>query len=515
MNKGIPFTVMTVLLWALGVLPLFPQGAGAQADDPNPPTERVNLIFVHHSTGENWLADGHGGLGKALGRNNYFVSDTNYGWGPDGIGDRTDIVDWPEWFTRPKSAIHLKALYSEKGKRSPYSRTLPDPGGENQIVMFKSCFPNSSLEGRPTDPPQRGEGLTVGNAKAIYNELLTYFASRPDKLFVVITAPPLQERTHAVNARAFNTWLVREWLASYRGSNVGVFDLYNVLTGPENHHRFRGGKIEHVVQPGRDTLYYPTNGDDHPSPAGGRKATAEFVPLLNVYYHRWKAGMGSATPLTQTPLARTPAETPPMAMPPGEPRHTAPSPSVKVQPLNKRDEHPAKGHVFIDDFEGEIQPWAVFLDEGKRTRLSFQRDETRRYQGAASLRISYDVARESWAQCARVYQGPQDWQEARGLRLHVHAGRAGQPVVVVVHQGQAPDRLFPFEFRTETTEEAIKDWQRIEILWEQFVQPPWEGDGKAKFDPRWAMGVAFAFEGGDDERRKGDLWVDAISLLPR
>ena len=62
-----------------------------QADDPSPPTAPVKLIFIHHSCGENWLADCDGGLGMALRDNNYFVSDTNYGWGPDGIGDSTDI----------------------------------------------------------------------------------------------------------------------------------------------------------------------------------------------------------------------------------------------------------------------------------------------------------------------------------------------------------------------------------------------------------------------------------------
>ena len=44
---------------------------------PNPPTQTVKLIFIHHSSGENWLADEHGGLGAALANNNYFVSDTN------------------------------------------------------------------------------------------------------------------------------------------------------------------------------------------------------------------------------------------------------------------------------------------------------------------------------------------------------------------------------------------------------------------------------------------------------
>jgi len=267
---------------------LLPREARTQALDPSPPKKTVKLIFIHHSSGENWLADDHGGLGRALGRNNYFVSDTNYGWGPDGIGDRTDIVNWPEWFTGPESGRYLKALYKESRQHAPYARTIPDPGGENRIVMFKSCFPNSNLEGKPGDPPARGEGLTVSSAKATYKELLGYFATRPDKLFIVIAAPPLQDGTYAVNARAFNTWLVRDWLAGYSGKNVAVFDFYNVLTGPKNHHRFRDGAIEYVNNQGRNTLHYPTDGDDHPSPAGNRKATEQYVPLLNIYYHLWE-----------------------------------------------------------------------------------------------------------------------------------------------------------------------------------------------------------------------------------
>ncbi len=78
---------------------IHPKGLGDPsgfADDPSPPASPVRLIFIHHSTGGNWLADPnddqpYGGLGRALMDNNYYVSATNYGWGPDGIGDRTDI----------------------------------------------------------------------------------------------------------------------------------------------------------------------------------------------------------------------------------------------------------------------------------------------------------------------------------------------------------------------------------------------------------------------------------------
>jgi hypothetical protein len=281
----------------------------------------VKLVFIHHSTGEAWLDDGHGGLGLALRDNNYFVSDTNYGWEVNGdiIGDRTDIGNWWEWFAGPNREAYMAALYawSERSYEF-YTRLAADPGGENEVVMFKSCFPNSQLGGSPLDPPAtepnplRGQDAysehhTVANAKGIYNEILAYFAARPDKLFVVITAPPLvsydTDPAFAANARAFNTWLVNEWLLGYPLRNVAVFDFYNVLTSnggspstsdvneeSGNHHRFWNGAVQHVVTVGSDVSAYPSGDgwDSHPSAAGGAKAAAEFVTLLNVYYNRFR-----------------------------------------------------------------------------------------------------------------------------------------------------------------------------------------------------------------------------------
>ena len=181
--------------------------------NPDPPSEAVKLVFIHHSCGDNWLSNWSGGLGTALGDNNYYVSDTYYGWGPADadlgygtIGDHTDIGHWYNWFVGPHRDTYLNALYATTNRNADYSRPMADPGGENEIIMFKSCYPNSNLLGNPDDPPTsgdnplRGEGCwsehhTVSNAKGIYNDLLEYFQTRQDKLFVVITAPPVQDGT--------------------------------------------------------------------------------------------------------------------------------------------------------------------------------------------------------------------------------------------------------------------------------------------------------------------------------
>ncbi|HTP08934.1 MAG TPA: hypothetical protein VMP08_11830 [Anaerolineae bacterium] len=303
--------------------------AAVTAYNPISPTTPVKLIFIHHSTGQNWLDDGNGQLGIALRNNNYFVSDTNYGWGPTDqakggtIGDHTDIPDWYSWFTGPYSATYLSALYAESDQHSSYSRLATDPGGVNTIVMFKSCFPNSNLDGNPTDPPATSADMNspydVAHAKRIYLDALNYFAAHQEKLFIVIAAPPLRTDdttpAQAANARAFNNWLMNNWLSGYTHHNVFVFDFYDVLTSnggnantndlgltTGNHHRYRNNVIEHITNQGDNVLAYPSNNgtDSHPSQAGNLKATAEYVPLLNIAYHCWQ-GDGSC-PGAEAPL---------------------------------------------------------------------------------------------------------------------------------------------------------------------------------------------------------------------
>jgi hypothetical protein len=326
--RRITVRIATIVLACLAL------GLSAHAQlDPTPPSTTVKLIFIHHSTGENWLRDVDtsdqwaGGLGVALMNNNYFVSDTNYGWGHDSVGDRTDIGNWTEWFRGGSSSTILGQLYTEYDQNCWYSRLGTDPGGENEIVMFKSCFPNSNLGGSPSDPvppidqnPLVGndaysEYMTVANAKGIYLDLLNYFATRQDKLFIIVCAPPLRSQdtgsTEAANARAFNNWLVNDLLDGYAYDNVFVFDFFNVLTSnggsstssdlgwsTGNHHRYRGGVIEHMQTVSNNYASYPSD-DSHPNATGGQKASGEFPELLNIAYHLWK-GTGPVCSLSCT-----------------------------------------------------------------------------------------------------------------------------------------------------------------------------------------------------------------------
>ncbi len=487
----------------LALLSLFTGGFSPRAlPEPlniAPPAEPVRLVFIHHSTGGNWLADADnnelgGGLGRALMENNYYVSSTNYGWGPDSIGDATDIPNWLDWFRGERSSVYLDALYAEDGQNfgdfGAWPRLADAPQGENRIIVFKSCFPNSDLEGRPDDPAAPDGWLTVSNAKYTYNEILKYFATRPDKLFVVVTAPPLIHSSNAKNARAFNLWLVNDWLEEndYTLGNVAVFDFYNVLSGPENHHRALNGQVEHIYKEGQNLSYYHS-ADDHPSQEGNRKATEEFLPLLNAFYNHWIASSGGTLPAAQE-------DEPPQAEAesgeqPGEPAGAAASVTEGYQ----------------EGFEGGMGNWVAYKDESGGTTLDCQVTGDLASEGGQSLRLDFDVAAEGWATCGVDFADGADWSGAGGLTFSLRSEGLEAPLHVDLYTGQGDSRA---SYYYSLSPSDSDQWSQVSIPWAEFRRVDWEEDaGQPLSSAAQVSGIAF----GMPSQGRGTLWVDDIRLL--
>ena len=491
----------TILLISLmlGVLLLSTAINSLQSPDPQPPDEPVKLIFIHHSCGENWLTDGYGNLGMQLGQNNYFVSDTNYGWGPDAIGDRTDIPDWLEWFLGDQTKLITQALFNEIGQLSNYSRPLADPGGENTIIMFKSCFPNSELCGSPADPPGTSADLSVSGAKYVYNELLQYFATRPDKLFIVVTAPPVSSRANAKNARAFNNWLAKDWLAenNYSLENVAVFDFYNVLTGKDAHHRYANGQIEHVTS-NSNTAYYPS-GDDHPSEIGSQKATEEFIPLLNYYYQRWQANVPSHAPAAAKQEAPTPT-------------------SSAAQETNSTENSSTtrttmEVTAMIDDFENDnpfsASGWELFSGNPANAMMNCTVEEGSAYEGEQALLVNLAVKTDDWATCSMLFDQAQDWSAAEGFTFMLHALEAGSVFDVNLYTG-SNDALQTYAYSIETTTGNTEDWIPVTLRWEDLHRVEWEENANSPFNPsNLVIGIAF----GVNAENSAAIRIDNLALL--
>ncbi|MBE0528084.1 MAG: hypothetical protein IH629_02630 [Thermoleophilia bacterium] len=382
----------------------------------------------------------------------------------------------------------MTAVYTESDANAAgyeyYTRNIADPGGENQVIMFKSCFPNSDMGGKPTDPPAPGDDLTVSSAKYTYNQLLGYFASRPDKLFIVITSPPMQSINKPGNVRAFSNWLVNDWLSEnvYPLNNVAVFDFYTVLTDPDNHHRYTNGAIEQITDAGPNTLYYDSGGDDHPNTRGGQKATAEFIPLLNIYVNQWLAG----DPQSVSPAELGPAE----------------SLEIPLQPLTPLS------NAVIDDFENGLIPdtdyWATYLDEAAPSTMQCGPNTNRAYEGISSLQIDFNVLPASWASCELLHYTPQNWG-SEGLQFYLQASQANLPFGLIFYYQLGNDQATSM-INLNTTPESVGQWTLITIPWSEFAQQD------SMVYPESGLGMAFAFsEGNDGDANIGTIWLDEIS----
>lgn len=363
------------IAWRLGVLVLFVAGGiwsgprmrevGANSApsrsspgiDPAPPTEMVKLVFVHASVGNMWLGKWYGQLGSiaeggepthyaqtSLRDNNYFVSDYNAPHEHPDEWPAHDYCAWPELFGDPAWMDRIINYSTADGN---YDR-LVDPGGENTIIMIKPCFTQYPIGGAPDDPPApagspcEGNG-TVGGIKRAMLDLLDILAQYPDKFFVLVTAPPkpLGRMAQGENARAVASWMATELLVDYEVGNVMIFDLYNVLTsnqqGPGdpcqqdedeqsdvgmmtgNHHRIWEGAVQHQV--GYDQTY-SAYCDGHQKKGGLRKATIEFIPLLNAHYEAWQRGADRSSPAPTS----TPTSSPPSTLPSTPPPSSSPTP---------------------------------------------------------------------------------------------------------------------------------------------------------------------------------------------
>jgi hypothetical protein len=282
---------------------------------------------------------------------------------------------------------------------------------------------------------------------------------------------------------------------------VAVFNFYNVLTDKNAHHHVAGGEIEHVV--GRqNTLFYPSD-DDHPSIDGSRKATEEFIPLLNVFYHAWQEGV-RANPPKDVPLEQPeqPAVGTPALPPQGEP-----SLPVPVIP----------GSLMIDNFDAGAptgaDSWEVFWDEAAPTTLACEVDTQYALGGNQSYKIDFNIAANSWGSCNLFYSQPQDWSANEGIIFYLRAAASGLIFNVDIYAGPADNRE-TYLFTLETQPDSTQDWMPVSLAWGDFHRADWEADAGMPFNkPAEITGIAFGFTTYPDTPNVGTIWIDEIALF--
>jgi hypothetical protein len=179
----------------------------------------TNIVFLHHSTGEKLIEEGH--VREIFLQAGYNFWDHGYNYqglrGPDGIftgysynvpGDNTDPDGLARIFNQRVFSLPLNT----------FSGLL-----QHEVIITKSCF-------APTSKITSDEQLE--QYKRYYLEIRDSMSHHADKLFLVLTQPPLNpaetDPEEAIRARELANWLKSDkYLNGY--PNLFTFDLFDNL----------------------------------------------------------------------------------------------------------------------------------------------------------------------------------------------------------------------------------------------------------------------------------------------
>lgn len=195
----------------------------AGGNEGNEMKTRANILYLHHSTGNciwkggvpEWIAEHNQSTNTAYRiTEQAFPKSEPYGW-------RNYPYDyWNIWVNN--------------AGESPYQDepTLEMLTREFDTIVFKHCFPVSSIQ--PDEGPAdiASEVKTLGNYKLQYIALKEKMRSFPDTRFLVWTNAALLatncSEDEAQRSREFVDWVIGEW--DEPGDNIFVWDFFSLET---------------------------------------------------------------------------------------------------------------------------------------------------------------------------------------------------------------------------------------------------------------------------------------------
>jgi hypothetical protein len=219
----------------------------------------TNLVFLHQSTGANLIREGHmreqlAGSGLQLWDQGYnYLGITDPQGNPAGysysvLNDLTDPTALEQIFRQREYALPLNTL----------SGLL-----QHEVIILKSCF----------DPTSRIESdEQLEEYKAAYLEIRQRINEHPEKLFILLTQPPLNpaetDAGQAARARMLADWLISDEFKSGL-ANLYVFDLFDRLAAAPG-----SGPEANTLRP-----EYRDGDDSHPN----KRANEEIAPEVAAF----------------------------------------------------------------------------------------------------------------------------------------------------------------------------------------------------------------------------------------
>lgn len=219
-----------------------------------------DIVFLHHSCGSNWIADGQ--VREKLTKAGFEFWD--HGYNEEGLrnpgGDHTGTnYNVPSDNTNPDGYANI---FAQK-RTNPPSNTLSHLL-VHDVVIIKSCFPVSDI--------YSDEDLFV--AKEHYKSIITNMAKYPDKTFIIVTQPPMHRnattKENALRARKLANFLKStDFLKA--APNVSTFDWFNMLAVSDQNSPYYS-----MLKP----EYSPDGDDSHPNYIANSTTSPEFVRFV-------------------------------------------------------------------------------------------------------------------------------------------------------------------------------------------------------------------------------------------
>ena len=178
----------------------------------------TNIIFLHHSTGNNLIEQG--GVRDLFAESGYDFWDHHYN--PTGLRDPSGQLTGysyriPRDNTDPDGLARIFAQRAYPLPVNALSGLL-----QHEVIAFKSCFPASNIT----------SDVQLQQYKDWYLGMRDVMDRHSDRVFVVMSPPPLNPAATtpeaAARARAFADWLTSDaYLAGH--PNVFTFDFFDHL----------------------------------------------------------------------------------------------------------------------------------------------------------------------------------------------------------------------------------------------------------------------------------------------
>lgn len=210
-NKNVVLLVIMSVLFSLVCVSCESNSGNDSSGGGTLPEGDAEIIFLHHSTGENiW----NGGVADWFAQNapQYQIVER---WFPENYGN--DPYDyWNLWVNRgDQNELSLDTLTSRY-----------------RMIVFKHCFPVGEIGEDIGQPDVTSSDKRLENYYLQYNALKARLSQYPNVRFLVWTGAALlqtaTDEAMATRARIFFDWVKSSW--DQPGDNIYIWDFYELET---------------------------------------------------------------------------------------------------------------------------------------------------------------------------------------------------------------------------------------------------------------------------------------------